>query len=308
LFGYFEGIKDEPNRQFCLGHAGYILIDVWLVFSILAGALYTAESLLQRFHLRKQKDVWTFALFYCLIGSLVSLPFMLASPKVPTEPGLWLLSALVGLLIVGNNMLFFKATGLIEVSLLNALIKLRLVWVFIFGVLFLSEPFSWEKLAGTLLAILAGWLIIHSFKRPDSVRGITLVLVMTFVNAIILILFKYLLSSYNAVSLTFFADFLPAAIFTILFAPKAFTKIKTIFKDDWRVIFLACSLGALSNLALNTALSLNSVSSVLIINEVFLVLVLVGEHIVLKEREQAWIKAVTVILAVAGAVLIQISS
>ena len=282
---------------------------MWLIFSLLAGALFTAESLLQRSHLRKQKDVWTFALFYCLIGTLVSFPFMLASPKVPTEPGLWLLSALLGLLIVGNNLLFFKATGLIEVSLLNSLLKLRLVWVFIFGVLFLSEPFSWEKLAGTLLAILAGWLIIHSFKRPDSVKGITLVLAMSFVNATIFILFKHLLSSgYNAVSLTFFADFLPATIFTIIFAPKALTKIKTIFKDDWRVIFLACTFGALSNLALNAALSLNSVTSVLIINEVFLVLVLVGEHIVLKEKEQAWIKAVTVILAIAGAVLIQISS
>lgn len=282
---------------------------MWLVFSILAGTFYTAESLLQRFHLRKQKDVWTFALFYCLIGSLVSLPFMLASPKAPSHPGLWLLSALVGLLIVGNNMLFFKATGLIEVSLLNSLLKLRLVWVFIFSLLFLSEPFSWEKLAGTLLAILAGWLIIHSFKRPESVKGITLVLVMTVVNAAIVILFKYLLSSgYNAVSLTFFADFLPATTFTFIFAPKAFSKIKRIFKDDWRVIFLACILGTLSNLALNTALSLNSVTSVLIINEVFLVLVLVGEHIVLKEKEQTWIKAVTVVLAIAGAVLIEISS
>lgn len=267
-----------------------------------------AESLLQRSHLRKQNDVWTFALFYCLIGSLVSLPFMLASPKVPSEPGLWLLSLLVGLLIVGNNMLLFKATGLIEVSQLNSLLKLRLVWAFIFGLLFLGEPFSWEKLAGTLLAILAGWLIIHSFKRPESVKGITLVLVMSFVNAAIFILFKYLLSSYNAVSLMFFADFLPATIFTVLFAPKALTKIKTIFKGDWQIIFLACILGALSNLALLAALSLNSVTSVLIINEVFLILVLVGEHIVLKEKEHAWIKAVTVILAIAGAVLIQISS
>lgn len=282
---------------------------MWLVFSVLAGALFTVQSLLQRFHLRKQKDVWTFALFYSLIGSLTTLPFMLASPKIPTEPGPWLLSALVGLLVVGNNLLLFKATGLIEVSLLSSLLKLRLVWIFIFGLVFLGEPFSWEKLVGTLLAILAGWIIIHSFKRPDSAKGITLVLIMSVVNATIIILFKYLLSSYNAVSLTFFVAFLPAAIFTFILAPKAFNKIKSVFNtNDWRVIFIACSAGALSNLALITALSLNSATSVLIINEVFLILVLVGEHIVLKEKEQAWIKAVTVVLAIAGAVLIQMSS
>lgn len=280
---------------------------MWIFYSVLAGALYTAESLLQRFHLRKQTDVWTFALFYCLIGSIVTFPFMLASPKVPTTVVPWLLTALVGLLIVANNLLFFKATGLIEMSLINSLMKLRLVWIFVFGVMFLRDPFSWQKFLGTLCAISAGWLILHSFKKPESTRGITLILAMTFVNAAIIILFKYLLSSFNAFSLTFFADFLPATIFTIILAPKAVTRIKTIFKDDWRIIFLACSLGAFSNIALNLALSLHDAASVVVINEIFLILVLVGEHIFLKEKEHTWIKVVSVVLAIAGAIFIQIS-
>jgi drug/metabolite transporter (DMT)-like permease len=105
----------------------------------------------------------------------------------------------------------------------------------------------------------------------------------------------------------FFADFLPATLFTILLAPKAVTRIKTIFKDDWRIIFLACSLGALSNIALNFALSLHDAASVVVINEIFLVLVLVGEHIFLKEREHVWIKVASVGLAIAGAIFIQTS-
>src|SRR5262245_35273436 len=110
---------------------------MWLLFSLLAGALFTAENLLQRFHLRKQTDAWTFALYYSIVGSVVTLPFMLASPKIPNHPMPWILTALVGLLVVGNNMLFFKATGLIEASVVSSLLKLRLVWVFIFGILFL---------------------------------------------------------------------------------------------------------------------------------------------------------------------------
>ena len=280
---------------------------MWLFYSVLSGALYTAESLLQRFHLRKQKDVWTFALFYTLIGTVVTFPFMLASPKLPSHPVSWILSALVGLLIVGNNLLFFKATGLIEVSVINSLLKLRLAWVFLFGILLLHDSFSWQELFGTILVIGAGWFILHNFKRPDSSKGILLIMVMTVVNASIIILFKYLLSSYNAVSLTFFADFLPATIFTLLIAPKAVARIKSISKDDWRIIFLACALGALSNLALNAALSLHNAAGVLVINEAFLVLVLVGEHTYLKERENTWIKVVSVLLAISGAILIDIS-
>jgi drug/metabolite transporter (DMT)-like permease len=89
--------------------------------------------------------------------------------------------------------------------------------------------------------------------------------------------------------------------------PKAVTRIKNIFKDDWRVVFLACILGAFTNLTLNAALSLHDATSVLVINEAFLVLVLVGEHVYLKEREHTWIKFVSVVLAIAGAILIDTS-
>lgn len=279
---------------------------MWLFFSVLSGAFYTAESLLQRFHLRRQKDVWTFAFFYCLVGTVVSLPFMLASPKIPTHIGIWALSAVAGLLIVANNMLFFKATGLIEVSVINSLLKLRLIWVFLFGILLLHDHFSWPKLLGTMLVVCAGWIILHSFKRPGSVQATSLILMMTVVNAGIIILFKYLLASFNAVSLTFFADFLPATIFTVLVMPQAVSRIKSIGKEDRRIIFLACALGAFSNLALNAALSLHNAAGVLVINEAFLVVVLAGEHVYLKEREQAWVKAVSVVLALLGAILIDI--
>jgi len=280
---------------------------MWLFYSLLSGGLYTAESLLQRFHLRKQKDVWTFALFYSLIGAIVTFPFAVASPKIPTHITTWLLVFLVSILIVANNMLFFKATSLVEISVVNSLQKLRLVWIFSLSILLLHDSFSWPELLGTILVICAGWIILHSFKRPESARGIWLVLILSLVNGGIIILFKYLLSSFNSVSLTFFADYLPATLLTALVAPKAATRIKDIFKDDWRVIFLACSLGAFSNLALNAALSLHDASGVLVMNEAFLILVLVGEHIFLKEREKTWIKAATVALAIAGAVLIDLS-
>jgi drug/metabolite transporter (DMT)-like permease len=162
-------------------------------------------------------------------------------------------------------------------------------------------------LLGTILAVCAGWIILHSFKRPDSAKGISFVLIMSVANATIIVLFKYLLSSYNAASLTFFADFLPATIFTLILMPGAAARIKNLFKDDWRVVFLACALGALSNLALNAALSLHDAASVLVVNEAFLVLLLVGEHVYLKERERAWVKLTSVILATAGAILIDIS-
>lgn len=280
---------------------------MWLLFAVLSGGFFTASSLLQRYHLRRQKDVWTFAFYFSLIGTAISLPFMLASPKLPAQPEPWLLTAVIGLLIVGNNLLLFKASGMIEASLVNALMKLRLAWVFLFGILLLHVPFSWQKMGGTVLAMIAGWVILHKFKKPGSATGTTFILGASLFNAAIIILLKYLLGSFNAVSLTFFASFLPATIIIFIAMPQAVTRIKGLFKDDWRIVFLTCGLGTFANLSMNAALSMHDATSVVVINETFLVLVLVGEHIYLKERELVWFKLLSVILAVAGAILIEIS-
>lgn len=279
---------------------------MWFAFAALAGVLYTVEGLLQRFLLRAQKDAWAFSFFYSFVGAVITFPLMLSNPQVPSEVGPWLLALLIGALIVCHNLLIFKATHFIEASLLGALGKLRLVWIFALGIVFLGAAFSWLQLLGTILVILAGLVIVHKFRRPKSMTGVVLVLASTIFAALIIILTKYLLDSFNTVSLTFFATFLPAAILNFALMPRASSRIKTLFKDDWRIVLLTCSFGTLANLALNQALSLQDASSVVIISEVFLILVLVGEHILLKEKEQLWIKAVSVALAISGAILIQV--
>jgi hypothetical protein len=52
------------------------------------------------------------------------------------------------------------------------------------------------------------------------------------------------------------------------------------------VLLAACGLGGLANLAMNQGLATGEASSVLAVIEAFLVLTLVGERVVLKEKEQ----------------------
>ncbi len=279
---------------------------MWFLFAALAGTLYTGEALLQRFLMREQKDAWALSFFYSLVGTLVALPFMLSAPHVPSKIGPWLLALAVGALIVCHNFLIFRASNFLEASLMGALGKLRLVWIFVLSIALLGATFYWSQLLGTVLAILAGLVIVHRFRRPKSSKGIVFVLISTVFAALIIILSKHLLDSFNAVSLTFFATFLPATVLNFVLMPKASSRISTLFKNDGRTVLLICILGAFANLALNQALSLHDASSVVIISEVFLVLVLAGEHIVLKEKEQLWVKVLSIVLAVMGAILIQV--
>jgi len=283
-----------------------ILSTMWFIFSALAGLLYTGESLLQRHFLRKQKDAWAFSFFYSLVGTVVSFPFMLASPVVPHSVGPWLVTLLVGLLIVGNNLLLLKAANHVEASVIGTLFKLKFVWIFALSIVLLGSTFAWAKLWGVMLTIAAGLVILHRFKRPKDNAGVSYVLMATVLNALVIIASKYLLRYFNAPSLTFFASFLPALLLNFILMPKAVVRIKSMFAMDWKVVFGICALGAMTNLVLNQALSLHDPTSVIIISEVFLVLVLAGEHIVLKEKERLWIKLCSIVLAVAGAILMQL--
>lgn len=279
---------------------------MWFVFSALAGLLYTGESLLQRHFLRKQKDAWAFSFFYSLVGVIVSFPFMLLSPVVPHSVLPWGGALLLGILIVGNNLLLFKAANHIEASLSGALFKLKFVWIFAFSILLLGGVFEWAKLGGVVLTIAAGLLIMHRFKRPGSGIGIYLVLLATVFNALIIIVSKYLLDYFNPASLTFFATFLPAMLLNFILMPQASLRIRKMFTYDRKIVIGICTVGAIANLALNLALSLHDPTSVMVISEVFLVLVLMGEHLLLREREQLWVKLGSIVLAVAGAILIQL--
>jgi drug/metabolite transporter (DMT)-like permease len=278
---------------------------MWFVFSVLAGLLYTTENLFQRHFLRKQKDAWAFSFFYSLVGTIVSFPFMLASPVLPDSIGPWLGALLVGLLIVGNNLLLFKAANHIGASVIGTVFKLKFVWIFALSIILLGDTFEWTKLGGVALTIAAGLLIMHRFKRPPKDgAGVSLVLMATVLNALIIIASKYLLDSFNAASLTFFASFLPALVLNFILMPNARSRIGSMFAADWKVVFGICAIGAMANLALNQALSLHDATSVIIISEVFLVLVLAGEHLVLKEKEQLWVKLGSIVLAIAGATMI----
>lgn len=115
---------------------------MWLFCALLAGVFYTIQGLLTRNLLRGQKDSWAFSFYFSLIGALVSLPFMLYDPVLPSSWQPWLLAPIVGLFIVGQNLINFKAYNYVEASLLGAISKFRLVWVFVFSIILTQTSFS----------------------------------------------------------------------------------------------------------------------------------------------------------------------
>ena len=279
---------------------------MWFFFALLSGTFYTAQGLITRHILRGNKDAWAFSFYFSAVGALISLPFMLANVKIASSFVPWLLMLFVGCLIVLQNILNFKSTNTLEPSVQGSITKFRLAWVFLLGVIVLHEQFSWLKLIGMIVTVLAGIIILNKFRRPSSLKGIVFTFSATFAYAIVIILYKYLFSSFNSASLTFFIFFIPA-IMNFILMPRSYTRIKTMFLEQRLPVFLACGLGGLANLAMNQALAIGEASRALVIIEAFLVITLIGEHVFLKEKTHLMTKIIAVGLATLGAILIRIA-
>lgn len=279
---------------------------MWLIWALFSGLFYTASNLITRYILKDNKDAWAFSFYFSFIGAFVSLPFILHQFQGGKSWQMWMLMIFVGILIVGHNWLNFKSSNYLEASVNGAILKLRLAWVLIFSLIFFKESFSWYKLVGTFLAILAGVIIIQGIKRPNSIKGTILAFSSTIVYATVIMLYKILFADFNAVTLTFFIFLIPT-IFNFVIMPKAIKRLKEIIRLNGKAVILACGLGGLANLAMNEGLVGAETTKVLVIIESFLVLALVGEHFWLKEKTYLRIKIVAVICATAGAILIRLS-
>jgi uncharacterized membrane protein len=137
-------------------------------------------------------------------------------------------------------------------------------------------------------------------------KGVGYALCSTIFYAIVIGFYKILFTSFNSQSLTFFIFLIPA-VMNLIIMPDSIKRILMLMKEQGRFVVMACVFGGFANLAMNQSLAIGEASKVLVIIESFLIVTLVGEHVILKERNQLVIKIIAVILATSGAILIRLS-
>jgi drug/metabolite transporter (DMT)-like permease len=281
--------------------------NMWLIYALTSGLLYTGSNLITRHILKKEKnDAWVFSFYFSAVGALVALPFMLINIKIPSNTSSWLLMLVVGILIVIQNLFNFASSKYLTPSINGSITKFRLVWVMILGIIILGESSSALKIIGTFLTIASGIIVMKKFSKPKDLRGVFYAFVATIFYAVVITLYKFLFSSFNSQSLTFFIFFIPMII-NLIIMPNSIKRITKLATTDFKLVFIGCFLGGLANLAMNEGLLLGEASKVLVLIESFLIIALIGEHILLREKDYLITKIVAVILATAGAILIRLS-
>jgi drug/metabolite transporter (DMT)-like permease len=280
---------------------------MWLFYALIAGLFYTGSNLITRRLLKNDtNDAWAFSFFFSAVGALVSLPFMLVNLKISSTLQPWLIMFIVGILIVVQNLFNFASAKYIAPSISGSITKFRLIWVMLLGIIILHETSNNFKILGTVFTVLSGLIIMKQLVRPKDFRGILYAFLATVFYAIVIILYKFLFTSFNTPSLTFFIFFIPMFL-NLLIMPDSLKRIIKLAKENSKMVLVGCGMGGLANLAMNQGLSMGEASKTLVIIESFLVITLIGEHLILKERENVIIKIIAVIFATLGAVFIRLS-
>ena len=111
-------------------------------------------------------------LYFCLLGSLISLPPFMANPQIPRVPVQWLMlggivfSALVAQLLMNQGFRYCKSWegGLFLMA--------EVVFTSILGILFLGEPVTWRFWLGAAMVLGSAVALNRGNARRISYRGI----------------------------------------------------------------------------------------------------------------------------------------
>ncbi len=170
----------------------------------------------------------------------------------------------------------------------------------------LHEVFYVHKFIGIIFTVLAGSLLTFSKTEIHSKIGVLYAIGATVTFAFVILFYAPLLYAFNAPTLTFFIFLIPACINAVIM-PDARHRIPALLSTHTYMVLAAGVAGGLANIGMNSALMTGNATQTLVIVESFLIVTLVGEHIVLKEKKGVVKKIISVLLAVAGALLIKIT-
>jgi len=277
---------------------------MWFIYALIAGVFFAINSLMIRHYARKNEDMWILSFYFSFIGSIISLPLFLYEFRVSYDWTFWGGILLIGVILVINNILGFKAARLLGATTQNVFGKLKLIWLLIAGIVVFGEVITLQKGIGMILIMAASLLILDYNNWKASKQGIILIILATFTSAIYGVLLKRVLGMSGVLTMIFLVAIVPAILNAIVI-PDFWNRAKKEFINIKSLIAI-CIIGIIANLSMIKALSYNVLSGVYFIMDASLIIIIFGEHFILKEKERVIWKIIAAAFAIAGAILLQI--
>ncbi|MCA9495657.1 MAG: EamA family transporter [Nanoarchaeota archaeon] len=277
----------------------------WLIFSIISAFCESIKSILHRKVMITQ-DPYAYALFENIFAAIIFL-FFINRSFFPNEFIAWFIVLISSLLWLSLSIIAQFSYKYTKVSIQEPLKQTRIIWVFLFGIIFLSEVASLNKFLGTLLIIIG--LVYLSYEKKNKFgslnnKGVLFTLLTAFLFAIVTIVDKYALNYFNAETYGFLVYLFPGIALIIINKSKKNSNILSLIKNFWLIILIV----ALSSFGFYyfklKALELADASLVFPIIRSATILTVLGGIIFLNEKENIVKKIISSLIVFVGILLL----
>lgn len=285
----------------------------WFQLVLIYIVTNSAGKIIQKQALKDQEiDPAAFSAFLLLLVGVLSIPFVwVEKPIFSSSLEVWLIVMLSSVFYTASMVLYYHALKETEISQVETIATTRSVWFMILGIFVLGEKVNLSNFLGIAL-IFAGLIIIYwnkgSFKSFGKPHLFTLIYALLISSAYALD--KIALNSFS-VALYQVIVYVVPAIFTVMFIPKTFGKLKYFLRPQKNTlrILLSAVLQMISTLALYAAYKYGGDLSVVgPLAQTSTVLTILIGIVILKERWNLKRKIIGVILSLVGVALLKLSS
>ncbi|MFP4213917.1 MAG: EamA family transporter [Desulfohalobiaceae bacterium] len=202
----------------------------WYLFSLLALLLIGSQRFLYKVAAARDCSTFrtTFA-FMATVALLAAAAFAWLRPEVPSWGFLAFISLLNSLTFASATLCHIQALKYVPASVAYPLIRMNIVLVVLFGVLFLQESLSWSQVLGLVFSLAAVWALSldrsTDFRSGMQAKGLTLVGLALIAGGLSAISSKY--AAVHTDIWAFIAlSYILSTLLTLILAPNMFSGVK----------------------------------------------------------------------------------
>ncbi|MFW6314989.1 MAG: EamA family transporter, partial [Desulfohalobiaceae bacterium] len=202
----------------------------WYLFSLLALLLIGSQRFLYKVAAARDCSTFrtTFA-FMATVALLAAAAFAWLRPEVPSWGFLAIISLLNSLTFASATLCHIQALKYVPASVAYPLIRMNIVLVVLFGVLFLQESLSWTQVLGLIFSLAAVWALSldrnTDFRAGMQAKGLTLVGLALIAGGLSAISSKY--AAVHTDIWAFIAlSYILSTLLTLVLAPNMFSGAK----------------------------------------------------------------------------------
>jgi uncharacterized membrane protein len=280
----------------------------WLGLTLLGILVFSPKSLLYRVLMKDDRsDPYAQSVVFFGLGGTFALLFSLLHGgfqyQIPLSQLLWFLPLTVCATV--GPVLLFKAYQRLDASEIPILQSSQKLWAVLGAFWFLQEPFSVNKILGTLVIIIGIAITLWRRTKIQVNEGVALVLVATLFYAGMDLVSYYIVRDFDAISFIVYVCYLPV-VTLLLIRPQTVKKISYYFKPNYAlgvsVLALCDTVGTLCfffayQVGRNAA-QIVPLAGLITINSVLLGIIFLREHTNIPN------KVIGALVTVVGAVLV----